>query len=125
MPKAQSPWDSPEARPKSGKFVKFQRVGDSAEGTVVSVSLRTFSPGEEDERTVPVIELAGGQSITCSARLLHELMFELQPQVGEHVSVTFVGTDEGNYGRKLFRVAVRRLDGREDALDSRDEVAAW
>lgn len=124
MPKARGPWDDPKAKPKSGKFVKFKIVGDTASGTVKAVTFKTFNPGEEDEQTVPVVELEEGQSITCSARMLHEAMFEMRPQIGEFVEVTFVGTDEENYGRKLFRVDVTRLDGSTEAIDQLEEVAA-
>ena len=124
MPKAQSPWDNAKARPKSGKFLKFKDVGDSASGTVAAVSFKTFNAGEEDEQTVPVVELDEGQSITCSARMLHEAMYEMRPQIGEFVEVTFVGIDEENYGRKLFRVDVTRIDGSAEYIDQAEEVAA-
>ena len=101
-------WDMPEFAPEK-KYVLFERVGDSVEGSVVDVSIQRWADGT----VAPKITLStesGLQVITAGAALLKQALAEKRPEVGDFLRVSLTSVQERSPGRwlKIFSVEVFR-----------------
>lgn len=97
---------------RTSGFVSFAEIGDSVEGTIVSVD---FGPYGFDDVECPrlIIEQDDGTSVTLTAgqRVLQSELAEKEPEPGDRIKIQYSGNGEGKPGRapaKLFEVVVER-----------------
>jgi hypothetical protein len=105
-------WDDPNIAPESGDFVKFDNIGDKAEGRVASMTTKTFPNDKGGQDVVPQLVLVGEdgteKTLTAGAFDLRKKLIEARPDIGDWVRVTFIGRD----GKaKKYSVDVKRLEG--------------
>jgi hypothetical protein len=105
-------WDDPNIAPQDGDFIKFDSIGDAAEGRVASMGTKTFPNDKGGQDVVPQLVLVGEdgaeKTLTAGGIDLRKKLIEARPDVGDWVRVTLIGRD----GRvKRYTVDVKRLNG--------------
>jgi hypothetical protein len=101
-----SVWDDPELR-VSDDYVKFDNVGDTVTGTIVSLRAHRF----DDGKVVPQILLDtadGERTLTAGQVRLKAALAEKRPEVGDTLTVTLTNIEKRAGGKtlKVFDVAV-------------------
>lgn len=104
-------WDDPELR-SSSDYVKFENVGDTVTGAVLSVRAHRF----DDGKVVPQILLDtvdGERTLTAGQVRLKAMLAEKRPEVGDSLSVTLTNVEKRAGGKTLkdFEVVVQRGAG--------------
>jgi hypothetical protein len=104
-------WDNPEFKSEgtSSTYVNFKTIGDSVEGTVLSVGLQTW----DDGTIAPKIILhtsEGERTLTAGQVRLKMALAEKRPEQGDYLAVKFVSIEDRGGGKTLkhFDVAVRK-----------------
>jgi len=109
-------WDDPAVKP-SGDFVKFETVGDSVTGTVLDVSIHTFEDGKRAAKLV-IRTAEGDRTLTAGQLQLAAKLAEARPNVGDKLTINFVGVEKRTGGKTLkqFTVSVVRGSSSGDDL---------
>ena len=103
-------WDNPEFKSEgSGTYVNFKNIGDSVEGTVVSVGLQTW----DDGTIAPKIILhtsEGERILTAGQTRLKMALADKRPEQGDHLAIKFTSIEDRGGGKTLkhFDVGVRK-----------------
>lgn len=113
-------WNDPSVKPGGSEYMRFEKVGDSIEGTVAKLGKRVFNEGTADERIA--VELTFVEEdvpvLTAGQVLLMRALYEFKPEPGDWVKVTLSGIErKGNKTLKLFAVDVKRQDGSTQSVD--------
>lgn len=104
-------WDDPDVK-VNDDYIKFEAVGDTAAGTIVSIRKHTF----EDGKVVPQVIIrddADGEERTITAgqvRLKAELA-EKRPEPGDHLRVTLSQIEKRQGGKTLKHFDVEVVRG--------------
>lgn len=105
-----SVWDDPELK-VNDDYVKFETVGDTVTGSILSVRAHRF----DDGKVVPQIlitDAADGEerTITAGQVRLKALLAEQRPEVGDTITVTLTNIEKRAGGKTLkhFDVQVQR-----------------
>lgn len=101
-------WDDPELRVNSD-YIRFEQVGDTVTGTVLSVRAHRF----DDGKVVPQILLDtvdGERTLTAGQVRLKALLAEQRPEAGDSLSVTLTNIEKRAGGKTLkdFDVIVQK-----------------
>jgi hypothetical protein len=109
-------WDDPAVKPSSD-FVKFETVGDSVSGTVLDVSIHTFEDGKRAAKLI-IRTSEGDRTLTAGQMQLGAKLAEARPNVGDTLTINFVGVEKRAGGKTLkqFTVAVVRGTGDDDLI---------
>ena len=104
-------WDNPEFKSEgtSSTYVNFKNIGDSVEGTVLSVGLQTW----DDGTVAPKITFhtsVGERIMTAGQVRLKMALAEKRPEQGDYLAVKFVSIEDRGGGKTLkhFDVDVRK-----------------
>jgi len=102
-------WDNPEFRADSGSYINFEKVGDSVEGSVVSVGLQTWKDGTIAPKIV-INTREGERTLTAGQIRLKMALAEKRPEQGDFISVKFTAVEDRGGGKTLkhFDVEVRK-----------------
>ena len=110
-------WDDPAVKPASNDYVKFEKIGDQASGTITKLGKRTFGSGP-DERVAVEVNFDDAPTVTAGQILLQRALFELTPEPGDFLRVTLADIDKtGGKTLKKWQVYLRRADGDEVEID--------
>ena len=106
-----SVWDDPELR-VSDDYVKFETVGDTVTGRILSLRAHRF----DDGKVVPqlLLDTADGErTLTAGQVRLKALLAEKRPEVGDTLAVTLTDIEKRAGGKtlKTFDVTVTRSTG--------------
>jgi hypothetical protein len=99
-------WDDPEVI-TTGDYIKFEAIGDTANGTITAIRKHTF----DDGKVVPqiVLDTADGEKIVTAGqiRLKAELAAK-RPGVGDQITITLESVEKRTGGKTLkhFNVIV-------------------
>jgi hypothetical protein len=101
-------WDNPAVR-SSGEYVKFEKVGDSVSGVILDQSIHTFEDGKRAAKLV-IRTAEGDRTLTAGQMQLAAKLTEARPNVGDKLTIRFVGVEKRAGGKTLkqFDVAVVR-----------------
>lgn len=113
-------WNDPSVKPAGSDYMKFEKVGDSIEGTVAKLGKRTFNEGTADERVAVEVTFVeeGVPVMTAGQVLLMRALYELQPEPGDFLRVTLTGIEKkGTKTLKLFSVDRKKADGTTDSVN--------
>src|SRR5688572_11106899 len=106
------PWWIDEELRKAAEganWIKFESIGDTAEGTIAEVRKRKFG-NDGDERTVIEVEFTDGSRVTIGQWLLLRTLYFLHPEKGDYFSATLVDLrKQGSKTTKLFKGRVERI----------------
>ena len=97
-------WDNPEINVIK-KYVTFENVGDSVEGTITDIGLQSW----EDGTVTPKITLdteEGTRIITAGQVRLRIALAEKRPEVGDYLRVSLIGIEDRSEGKFLKHFAV-------------------
>ena len=104
-----------------GDFVKFDAIGTSVEGDILSIEEgRDFNGGPAPQLTIDTAE--GVKKVTAGQVMLQRALAEKQPQEGDRISITYYANGEGKPGQapaKLFKVDLVRA-GEQAAVGAAD-----
>lgn len=102
-------WDDPEVKP-NGAFVSFDQPGDTAAGTITAIRKHRFDDGSVVPQILITDDNGDEKTITAGQVRLKALLAEQRPEVGDHVTVTYVRQEKRAGGKTLkhFEVSVRR-----------------
>ena len=103
-------WDNPEFKSEgSGTYVNFKNIGDSVEGTVLSVGLQTWEDGTVALK-ITIHTSEGERTLTAGQIRLKMALADKRPEQGDYLSVRFVSIEDRGGGKTLkhFDVDVRK-----------------
>jgi hypothetical protein len=116
-------WDDPAVKPPTADFVKFEKVGDGVEGTVVKLGKRTFNAGTADERVAVEVTFDDDvPTLTAGQVLLQRALYDFKPQPGDVLGVQLAAIEKkGGKTLKKFKVEITRTDGSTEVIDQTQE----
>lgn len=103
-------WDNPEFKSESaGAYVNFKNIGDSVEGTVLSVGLQTWDDGTVAPK-ITIHTNEGERTLTAGQIRLKMALADKRPEKGDYLAVKFVSVEDRGSGKTLkhFDVDVRK-----------------
>lgn len=103
-------YDDPDVR-VGGEYVKFENVGDSVVGTVLSVGKHTFEDGKVAIKLLIDTD-EGEKTLTAGQIQLAAKLQEVRPIVGEIVSIKFTGVEKRTGGKTLKLFEVKKKPGK-------------
>lgn len=112
-------WNDPAIIRKRSRWMKFERPGDTCgPGTISAFGKKTFDAGTEDERTCPEVFFSEPDvpSVTAGPWSLLRGLTEVQPRVGDRLTVEFVSTVGKS---KMFTITVVGPEGAQTVVDTR------
>lgn len=109
-------WDDPAVKP-TGDYIKFENVGDTVSGIVLDASIHTFEDGKRAAKLV-IRTNDGDRTLTAGQMQLAAKLSEARPNVGDKLTISFVGVEKRAGGKTLkqFTVAVVRGTVGDDDL---------
>lgn len=112
-------WDDPELK-ASSDWVKFDSVGDSAQGTIARLGKKTWQDGSIG---IEISFTDDAPSVTASQTLLKQALWALKPNQGDALRITLAAIEKRPGGKTLkrFKVDLRRPDGENLTVDQTDE----
>ena len=96
-------------------FFKFEDIGDSISGTVLTVGEADDFNGNPCPKLVIDTD-SGPRTVTAGQVMLQAALAEKEPDEGDHITITYYANGEGKPGRapaKLFKVEVTRKGAQE------------
>ena len=103
-------WDNPEFKSEgTSTYVNFKNIGDSVEGTVLSVGLQTWDDGTVAPK-ITIHTNEGERTLTAGQIRLKMALAEKRPEKGDYLAVKFVSIEDRGGGKTLkhFDVDVRK-----------------
>lgn len=98
-----------------GDFVSFKELGDSVEGTVLSLAEgQDFNGNPCPQLVIDTDE--GSRTVTAGQAMLKAALAEKEPAQGDWISIEYYANGDGKPGRapaKLFKVEVKRTGAKE------------
>lgn len=99
-------WDDPSLR-VGGDYVKFDNIGDTVSGTVLSVGAHRWDDGTVSPQII--LETADGEkTVTAGQVRLKVALAEKRPEVGDHLTIALTNIEKRAGGKTLkhFDVSV-------------------
>lgn len=114
----QSIWDNPEMK-VGGDFVKFENVGDSVSGKVISIGAHRWDDGSvSPQLLIQTSELdadgnAVEKTVTAGQIRLKAALAEKRPEAGDYITIKFTQIEKRQGGKTLkhFDVDVQKGAG--------------
>lgn len=97
----------------SDEYFKFNEIGDSVAGEVVTVTVKQWQDGKESPQLLLKLDDGTTTTVTAGPVMLQRALAEQRPRPGDRVAIAYTGVGEAQPGRsapKLFDVAVKRAD---------------
>lgn len=110
-------WDSPEMK-VGGDYIKFDNVGDTITGTVLSVGAHRWDDGTVSPQVL--LETADGEekTITAGQIRLKAALAEKRPEVGDKLTVTYTELEKRAGGKTLKHFDVQVVKGASNGFAS-------
>lgn len=87
-------WDDEEVQEAAApEWVKFDNVGDSAEGYIAKLDKRKFESPTGD-RTAIEVEFVDGVKVTAGQVMLMQLLVEQRPELGSWLRITLAAVEK-------------------------------
>lgn len=99
-------WDNPEMK-VGGDYIKFDNVGDTITGTVLSVGAHKWDDGTVSPQVL--LQTADGEekTITAGQIRLKAALAEKRPEVGDTLTVTYTELEKRAGGKTLKHFDVK------------------
>lgn len=84
-------WDDEDIASGPDSFIKFENMGDTVTGKILSMSKQRFKDDAGNVKTAPTFVLEtedGNVGVTCGANQLRALLIERRPRVGDELTIT-------------------------------------
>ena len=104
-------WDDPSMK-VGGDYVKFEAVGDSVSGTLLSVGAHKWEDGSVSPKLL--IDTGDGEkTVTAGQIRLKAALAEQRPEAGDKIKITLTQIEKRQGGKTLkhFDVQVQRGSG--------------
>ena len=110
-------WDDPSMK-VGGDYVKFEAVGDSVAGTLISVGAHKWEDGSVSPKLL-IDTGEGEKTVTAGQIRLKAALAEARPEAGDKIKITLTQIEKRQGGKTLkhFDVQVKRAGG-ADGVDS-------
>jgi len=108
-------WDDPDLM-MSGDYVKFENIGDTVTGTIITIRARRWDDGKVSPEVL--LDVQGEQkTMTAGQYRLKAALSEHRPEPGDVLTVTMTNVEKlaGGKTRKHFAVEVVRGNGKAPA----------
>jgi hypothetical protein len=102
-------YDDPEVRMNSD-YVKFENVGDSVTGTILSIGKHTFDDGKVAIKYLIATD-DGDKTLTASQFQLKQKLMDVRPEVGDKVHIQHTGVLKLTGGKTLKEFDVKKKPG--------------
>ena len=109
-------WDDPSMK-VGGDYVKFEAVGDSVAGTLISVGAHKWEDGSVSPKLL-IDTGEGEKTVTAGQIRLKAALAEARPEAGDKIKITLTQIEKRQGGKTLkhFDVQVKRAGG-ADGVD--------
>ena len=106
-----------------GDFVKWENPGDTIAGDLIDVRVGTSLQGDQVPEWVIRTDDGADRVVTCSQAQLRSKAFELRPDKGDRIRVTFTKSEKRDGGKTLkhFDVVVN-TGGAKGTVAASDEI---
>lgn len=111
-------WDDPSMK-IGGDYVKFETVGDSVAGTLLSVGAHKWEDGSVSPKLL-IDTGEGEKTVTAGQIRLKAALAEARPEAGDKIKITLTQIEKRQGGKTLkhFDVEVKRGSSKgTDGLD--------
>lgn len=98
-------WDDPEMK-VGGDYIKFENVGDTITGTVLSVGAHRWDDGSVSPQVLLQTEDGEEKTITAGQIRLKAALAEKRPEVGDTLTVTYTELEKRAGGKTLKHFSV-------------------
>ena len=98
-------WDDPGMR-VGGDYIKFEEVGDSVSGVVLSVGAHRWDDGTVSPQIVLETD-DGEKTVTAGQVRLKAALAEKRPEVGDLLSITYTELEKRTGGKTLKHFDVK------------------
>ena len=115
-------WDDPSLQ-VGGDYVKFENVGDSVSGELLSVGIHKWNDGTVSPQLIIRTE-DGEKTVTAGQIRLKAELAEKKPEAGDLIKITLSDIEKRQGGKTLkhFDVQVKKATATADLL--RDKLGA-
>lgn len=115
-------WDDPSLQ-VGGDYVKFENVGDSVQGELLSVGIHKWNDGTVSPQLIIRTE-DGEKTVTAGQIRLKAELAEKKPEAGDLIKITLSDIEKRQGGKTLkhFDVQVKKATATADLL--RDKLGA-
>lgn len=105
-------WDDPEMK-VGGDYIKFETVGESITGKVLSVGAHRWDDGSVSPQVLLLTDSGEEKTITAGQIRLKAALAEQRPEVGDTLTVTYTELEKRAGGKTLkhFDVKVNKGAG--------------
>jgi hypothetical protein len=103
-------WDNPEMK-VGGDYIKFENVGDTITGTVLSVGAHKWDDGTVSPQVLLETPEGEEKTITAGQIRLKAALAEKRPEVGDTLTVTYTELEKRQGGKTLKHFAVDVVKG--------------
>lgn len=113
-------WDDPSMK-IGGDYVKFEAVGDSVSGTLLSVGAHKWEDGSISPKLL--IDTGNGEkTVTAGQIRLKAALAEQRPEAGDKIKITLTQIEKRQGGKTLkhFDVQVQRGSGNNGGFGGLD-----
>lgn len=102
-------WDNPEMK-VGGDYIKFENVGDTITGKVLSVGAHRWDDGSVSPQVLLMTDDGEEKTITAGQIRLKAALAEQRPEVGDTLTVTYTELEKRAGGKTLkhFEVKVNK-----------------
>lgn len=109
-------WDDPDLR-TGGEFIKLEKVGDVASGTIQAIRKHRFDDGSVVPQVLLVTDIGEERTLTCGQVRLKAELATQRPEAGDHITVTLSQIEPRAGGKSLkhFTVQIRKGTGQPAA----------
>jgi len=94
-------WDDPELQTDELTYFKFERIGDTAAGTIKEIKRHTFDDGKSAAQLALVGADGSEFIVTAGQTRLRAAMKELRPEPGDWISIRLTHIEKRPGGRTL------------------------
>lgn len=119
---SESVWEDPSLQ-VGGDYVKFENIGDSVQGELVSVGIHKWADGSVSPQLI-IRTNDGDKTVTAGQIRLKAALVEKKPEAGDLIKITLSDIEKRQGGKTLkhFDVQVKKATATADLL--RDKLGA-
>ena len=103
-------WDDPELQ-TNDDFIKLEKVGDKAEGVILSISRKQWDDGSVSPQILLRCPDGAERTYTAGQTQAKVKLVELRPKVGDYVRVELMQVEKRGGGKTLKHIEVEHRPG--------------
>jgi diadenosine tetraphosphate (Ap4A) HIT family hydrolase len=103
-------WDDPELH-VNDEFVKFEKVGDSITGTILTVRAHRFDNNSVAPQLLLRLDDGEEKTVTAGQVRLKAKLAEMRPEAGDRITITLTEIEKRAGGKELKHFDVHVVPG--------------